>query len=59
MGISSEPGDSDALAKAIKKLIENKKLREEMGINARRCAEECFDRRKTYLELVKVITGEV
>ena len=59
MGISSEPGDSDALAEAMRKLITNKELREEMGINARRCAEECFDRRKTYLGLVKVITGEV
>ena len=59
MGISSEPGDSDALAEAMKKLIANKELREEMGINARRCAEECFDRRRTYLGLVKVITGEV
>ena len=43
----------------MKKLIENKEVREEMGINARRCAEECFDRRKTYLGLVKVIIGEV
>ena len=46
------------IANSLKELMDNKDLRERMGANARRCAEEKFDRRNTYEELVKIITGE-
>ena len=39
----------------MKILCDNKELREVMGANARKCAEEKFDRNKTYLELVDTI----
>ena len=58
MGFTSRSGDSDALAKHIQKLIVNNELRRKMGENARKCANECFDRRYTYNKLVEIITGD-
>ena len=43
------------LAEKLKLLIENKELRIEMGKKARCCAEEKFDRKNSYVELVKCI----
>ena len=37
------------------KLADDPGLREEMGRNARRCAEEKFDRARTYRKLAEVI----
>lgn len=51
MGINCENGNADEVAKAIIKLIEDKPLRLKMGKNARKCAEECFDREKTYQKI--------
>lgn len=53
MGYNSVNGTPKDLADKIGILMENEKLRLEMGKNARRCAEERFDRTKTYKELVK------
>lgn len=48
MGFNCHNSDSVDLAKKIKKLVDDDKLRRQMGINARRCAEEKFDRLDTY-----------
>lgn len=55
MGYNCSNGDSDGMAKRIAELEENRELREEMGKNARKCAEEKFDRQNSYGELVSVI----
>ncbi len=55
MGFNCENGNSIDLANKLKTLIEDAQLREEMGHNARRCAEERFDRRNTYKTLIKTI----
>ena len=41
-GILVEPGDPDSLRDAITYLLDNRGLREEMGINGRKRAEELF-----------------
>lgn len=46
---------SDDVAKNIIKLINDKALRLQMGMNARKCAEEQFDRKCNYLKLVSEI----
>lgn len=43
------------LTEKIIKLSADDKLRKEMGANARRCAEEKFDRGNTYLKLIRLI----
>lgn len=48
MGFNCRNNDSEDLAEKIKRLIDDKDLRQEMGANARKCAEERFDRAKCY-----------
>lgn len=48
MGFNCLNNDSEDLADKIKRLIDDKDLRKEMGANARKCAEELFDRATTY-----------
>lgn len=55
MGISCKNGDAEALARAIENLSLLSELRIKMGANARRCAEEKFDRKKSYMDLLDVI----
>ena len=55
MGINCNNNDPVDLARCIKELVMNKTLREEMGKNARRCAEEKFDRKITYCQLIALI----
>lgn len=43
------------LANAFTKIIYNEQLRKQTGENARRCAEERFDRSNTYQEIVELI----
>lgn len=57
MGINCENGNAEDIANALIKLIKNDELRISMGNNARRCAEEKFDRKTSYLELLNTITG--
>ncbi len=48
--------DSEAeMADAIKQLILNERLKKQMGCRSRQMAEELFDRRKTYQEIVDMI----
>lgn len=55
MGFNCNNNDVDDLSEKIKILVNDKKLREEMGKNARQCAEEKFNRKYTYQKLIKVI----
>ena len=57
MGFNCESSDAADLAEKIKILVDDEKLRNEMGRNARRCAEEKFDRASTYHLLCRQILG--
>lgn len=55
MGFNCNNNDSADMAEKLKLLIDDEALRNLMGANARKCAEEKFDRRKTYNLLIKEI----
>ncbi len=55
MGFNCVGQGAEALAQKIKILCEDENLRKEMGENARRCAEEKFNRINTYPKIVKLI----
>ena len=55
MGFNCRNGDAEGLADNLQKLIVDEKLRLEMGKNARRCAEEKFDRNTSYREILELI----
>ena len=55
MGFNCRNGNAADLAEKLELLMNDPELREMMGRNARRCAEEKFDRAKTYQELADVI----
>lgn len=55
MGFNCNNNDAEDLAKKLILLIKDAKLREEMGSNARKCAEECFDREHIYSELLRIL----
>lgn len=57
-GILVEPENSDALAKALLKLISDARLREKMGIAGQKTVYEKFDAKKTAREYEKVY-GEI
>lgn len=54
-GINCEVESVEQVSKALQELAENPEKREQMGANSRRMAEERFDRRNTYQQVVKVI----
>ena len=55
MGFNCRNNDSYDLAENIKTLIDDKEMRKRMGKNARKCAEEKFDRKVTYKLLEDII----
>lgn len=55
MGFNCNNEDADDMAEKIEMLILDEALRIEMGKNARRCAEERFDRKNSYSEIIKCI----
>lgn len=55
MGFNCENNDAQDLSEKMLMLIKDEALRLSMGKNARRCAEERFDRAFTYRELINVI----
>ena len=55
MGYNCNTNDPRDLAKKIILLMENEQFRSKMGANARKCAEEKFDRKKTYINITDVI----
>ena len=60
-GINIEPENAVILADAVEKLYQNEARRKEMGRNARKTAEEQFDRPQSYKkieELIKKLTEE-
>lgn len=58
MGLNCKNGDPADLAEKLRMLLDDPELCRKMGENARRCAEERFDRRNTYPILVDAIVGE-
>ena len=48
MGFNCRNNDSKDLAEKLGVLVNDESLRKQMGANARRCAEEKFDRKTTY-----------
>ena len=57
MGFNCSNSDAGDLADKLKSLIEDEELRKQMGRNARRCAEERFDRSHTYKKLIQQIVN--
>ena len=55
VGINYEPGNVNELCDCIIKLANDVNLRNEMGKNARKLAEDKFDRRNSYKELINRI----
>ena len=55
MGLNCVNGDPADMADKLLTLIQDKELREEMGRNARRCAQEKFDRQNSYQKLISAI----
>ena len=55
MGFNVANDSASELADKIDLLQENDALRQEMGLNARRCAAERFDRNTSYMEIVDTI----
>ena len=55
LGYSYNPGDVEQLTKLIEKLHENSDLRKVCGSNARKLAEEKFDRRTSYEGIYSVV----
>lgn len=55
MGFNCRNEDVEDMADKLEQLILNEQLRREMGKNARRCAEERFDREFTYREILKIL----
>lgn len=58
MGFNCKNGDAEDMADKIENLILDETLRKQMGRNARRCAEEKFDRKTSYKALIMEITGD-
>lgn len=55
VGLTVPSEDSVAIAKALKMLYENEELRFQMGDNHVKLAKELFDRKKTYLDIIKLV----
>ncbi|MBQ4091546.1 MAG: glycosyltransferase family 4 protein [Clostridia bacterium] len=57
MGLNCKNEDANDMADKLEMLVANRELRIEMGKNARRCAEERFDRKNSYKEIADAIVG--
>lgn len=56
MGFNCRNNDAGDLAVKLQLLVNDQQLRHEMGKNSRRCAEERFDRKHSYQQLIEQIT---
>lgn len=56
MGLNCNNEDPNDLADKMEIILKDKELRQEMGRNARKCAEERFDRGISYKQLIQCIT---
>lgn len=59
VGLNTKAEDKDALREGIITLFDNKELSEEYGKNARRFAEERFDRAKIYPRIVEFVKSVI
>lgn len=57
MGLNCKNEDAEDMAAKLEMLIKDKKLRIEMGKNARLCADERFDREISYMEIINCINN--
>jgi len=57
MGFNCKNNDANDLAGRLHQLLQSQKLRVQLGQNARKCAEERFDRKKCYQLLTTMITA--
>lgn len=57
MGINCGNDNIQEIANAIEKLSKDSLFRKKLGENARKCAEERFDRKRTYQQIVKLLIG--
>ena len=55
IGINCECENSEEVFEALKRLASDEKLRKEMGANMRKFGVDFFDRRNSYLNIIKVI----
>lgn len=55
MGFNCNNEDPNDMATKLEQLILNENLRSKMGYNARKCAEEKFDRKNSYKKIVELI----
>ena len=58
MGFNCVNGSPENMAEKLVRLLGDSALREEMGRGARRCAEECFDRKSSYQALANAIVSK-
>jgi glycosyltransferase involved in cell wall biosynthesis len=54
-GINCPVDSAEAVAEALKKLIEDEAMRLKMGRNSRRLGEEKFDRTQSYKKIAEII----
>ena len=59
MGFNCNNNDAEDLSEKIRLLMENANLRKAMGRNARKCAEERFDRLNSYSVIYELISSEL
>lgn len=57
-GINCDVDSTEQVADALLELIQNEDKRATMSLNSRKMAETIFDRKNSYLELVRLIEGE-
>ena len=56
-GINCDVSDTKQVADAISLLVNNADLRSKMGKASRKMAEECFDRKETYMKIIDVVNS--
>lgn len=59
MGMNCRNGDADDIAEKLQYLMDHSIERKQMGLNARKCAENCFDRKETYLKIKDLIDRKI
>lgn len=55
MGLNCRNSDPEDVAAKILELLDDSEVRFKMGVNARKCAEEKFDRKNSYLVIKRII----
>lgn len=58
MGYNCRNNDAEDVAEKLQLIVSSQELRIQMGINARQCALEKFDRKSSYKKLEQIIEGE-